>query len=83
MSGQGFIALAVVIFGRWNPLKAAFAAFVFGAADALQLSLQLFESRVPAQVLLALPYLLTILAMSGLLGRTLQPGALTQPFRRD
>ena len=83
VSGQGFIALAVVIFGRWNPLKAALAAFVFGAADALQLSLQLFESRVPAQLLLALPYLLTILAMSGLVGRTLQPGALTQPFRRE
>ena len=45
------------------------AAFVLGAADALQLSLQLFQSHVPAQVLLALPYALTVLAMSGLLGR--------------
>ena len=83
VSGQGFIALAVVIFGRWSPVKACLAAFVFGAADALQLSLQLFDSHIPPQVLLALPYLLTILAMSGLLGRTVQPGALTQPFRRE
>jgi general nucleoside transport system permease protein len=59
------------------------AAFVFGAADALQLSLQLFQSRIPAQALLALPYALTVLAMSGVLGRTVQPGALTQPFHRE
>jgi simple sugar transport system permease protein len=83
VSGQGFIALAIVIFGRWSPLKALVAAFIFGAADALQLSLQLFENTLPPQVLLALPYLLTILAMSGVVGRTLQPGALTQPYRKE
>ncbi|WP_312666446.1 ABC transporter permease [Pantoea sp. CTOTU49201] len=83
VSGQGFIALAIVIFGRWSPLKALLAAFIFGAADALQLSLQLFENTLPPQVLLALPYLLTILAMSGVVGRTLQPGALTQPYRKE
>jgi ABC-type uncharacterized transport system permease subunit len=83
VNGQGFIALAIVIFGRWSPVKAMLAAFVFGAADALQLSLQLFQSRIPAQALLALPYALTVLAMSGVLGRTVQPGALTQPFHRE
>ncbi|EIC82460.1 ABC transporter permease [Serratia sp. M24T3] len=83
VSGQGFIALAIVIFGRWSPLKALFAAFIFGAADALQLSLQLFNNILPAQVLLALPYLLTILAMSGVIGKTVQPGALTQPYCKD
>jgi len=83
VSGQGFIALAIVIFGRWSPLKALLAAFIFGAADALQLSLQVFESSLPPQVLLALPYLLTILAMSGVVGRTIQPRALTQPYRKE
>ncbi|RWR02482.1 sugar ABC transporter permease [[Pantoea] beijingensis] len=83
VSGQGFIALAIVIFGRWSPFKALIAAFIFGAADALQLSLQLFESTLPPQLLLALPYLLTILAMSGVVGRTVQPGALTQPYRKE
>lgn len=83
VSGQGFIALAIVIFGRWSPLKALFAAFIFGAADALQLSLQLFNNVLPAQLLLALPYLLTILAMSGVIGKTVQPGALTQPYRKE
>jgi general nucleoside transport system permease protein len=83
VNGQGFIALAIVIFGRWNPVKAMLAAFVFGAADALQLSLQLFQNRIPPQALLALPYALTVLAMSGVLGRTVQPSALTQPFHRE
>lgn len=83
VNGQGFIALAIVIFGRWSPAKAMLAAFIFGAADALQLSLQLFESTLPPQLLLALPYLLTIIAMSGVLGRTAQPGALTQPYRKE
>lgn len=83
VNGQGFIALAIVIFGRWSPAKALLAAFIFGAADALQLSLQLFESTLPPQLLLALPYLLTIIAMSGMLGRTAQPGALTLPYRKE
>jgi ABC-type uncharacterized transport system permease subunit len=66
VSGQGFIALGIVIFGRWNPLKATVAAIVFGACDALQLSLQIFGAHVPPQLLLALPYIVTILAISGL-----------------
>ena len=83
VNGQGFIALAIVIFGRWSPVKALCAALIFGAADALQLSLQLFQSHLPPQLLLALPYALTVLAMSGLLGKTVQPAALTQPFHRE
>lgn len=81
VSGQGFIALAIVILGRWSPWKVALGAFLFGAADALQLSLQLFGTGLPPQVLLSLPYGLTILAISGLFGRrTDQPAALMQPY---
>ncbi|HTZ99705.1 MAG TPA: ABC transporter permease [Candidatus Aquilonibacter sp.] len=84
VSGQGFIALAIVIFGRWNPVKAAGAALVFGACDALQLSLQVFGTRVPPQLLLALPYIVTILAISGLFGgKTVQPAALMIPYIKD
>jgi len=84
VSGQGFIALGIVIFGRWNPLKAAGAALVFGACDALQLSLQIFGTRVPSQLLLALPYVVTILAISGLFGgKAVQPAALMAPYVKD
>jgi ABC-type uncharacterized transport system permease subunit len=83
VSGQGFIALGIVIFGRWHPLKAAVAAIVFGACDALQLSLQIFGTRVPPQLLLALPYIVTILAISGLFGRAVQPAALMTPYVKD
>ena len=83
VTGQGFIALAVVILGRWNPWKAAIAAFVFGAADALQLSLQLFGAPVPPQLLLSLPYILTILAISGVFGgKAVQPAALMTPYEK-
>lgn len=76
VSGHGFIALAIVILGRWNPFTAAVAAFGFGAADALPISLQMLNLDVPPQALLALPYLITIFAMSGLFGRVAQPEAL-------
>jgi len=84
VSGQGFIALGIVIFGRWNPLKATVAAVVFGACDALQLSLQIFGTHVPPQFLLALPYIVTILAISGLFGgKAVQPAALLTPYAKD
>jgi simple sugar transport system permease protein len=83
VSGQGFIALGIVIFGRWNPLKAVVAAMVFGACDALQLSLQIFGTSVPPQLLLALPYAVTILAISGLFGgKAIQPAALMSPYMK-
>jgi general nucleoside transport system permease protein len=84
VSGQGFIALGIVIFGRWHPLKATLAAMVFGACDALQLSLQIFGTHIPPQLLLALPYIVTILAISGLFGgRAVQPAALMTPYVKD
>ena len=84
VAGQGFIALAIVIFGRWNPLKATLAALVFGACDALQLSLQIFGTRVPPQLFLALPYIVTILAISGWFGKkAVPPAALMKPYFKD
>ena len=84
VSGQGFIALGIVIFGRWNPWKAALAALVFGACDALQLSLQLLGTNLPPQLLLALPYVITILAISGVFGgRAVAPASLMIPYAKD
>jgi ABC-type uncharacterized transport system permease subunit len=84
VSGQGFIALAIVIFGRWNPWRAAIAALIFGGCDALQLSLQIFGTKVPPQLLLALPYVATIVAISGIFGeRSLAPAALMKPYDKE
>jgi simple sugar transport system permease protein len=84
VAGQGFIALGIVIFGRWSPWKAAAAALVFGACDALQFTLQLSGGAVPPQLLLSLPYIVTILAISGVFGgKSVQPAALTVPYVKD
>jgi general nucleoside transport system permease protein len=79
-AGRGFIALAIVILGRWNPFAAIAAAFTFGLADALGLSMQLLDLPLPSQAFIALPYLMTVLAISGLFGRARSPAALMQPY---
>lgn len=78
-AGRGFIALAALIFGRWHPLGAAGAALGFGFFEALQMRLQgqpLFGVQLPTDLLLMLPYLLTVIALMGLLGRMKPPSDL-------
>lgn len=75
-AGKGFIALAALIFGRWSPLGAAAAAFGFAFFDALQIRLQnqpVFGVQLPTDLLLALPYLLTVIALFGLFGKMKPP----------
>jgi simple sugar transport system permease protein len=75
-AGRGFIAIAVVALGRWHPLGVALAALLFGAASALQFLFQAMGWDVPYQLFLALPYLLTLLALAGAAGRSAAPAAL-------
>ncbi len=78
-AGRGFIALAALIFGRWHPLGAAAAALGFGFFEALQMRLQgqpLFGVQLPTDLLLMLPYLLTVVALMGLLGKMKPPSDL-------
>ncbi len=79
-AGRGFIAIAVVVLGRWNPVLVLFAAFFFGAASALQFFLQALGLDVPYQLFLALPYLLTLAALAGWVGRARAPAALALPW---
>jgi simple sugar transport system permease protein len=82
-AGRGFIALAVVILGRWNPIGALAAALLFGMASALQFQFQASTDKFPYQFFLALPYLLTLLALlfrSRL--QTAPPAALGEPYER-
>lgn len=79
-AGRGFIALAAVIFGRWHPAGVMLATCLFGVADAFQLRLQALGVNVPYQFLLMLPYVLTILALVGIVKRTNAPAALAVPY---
>lgn len=79
-AGRGFIALAVVVLGRWNPVWILLAAFFFGAASALQFLLQALGTEVPYQLFLALPYALTLAALAGWVGRARAPAALALPW---
>ena len=74
-AGRGFIAVAAVIFGRWDPVKAAFACLFFAAAETLQIQLQGME-LIPSQFIVMIPYLLTIIALAGVVGRAVPPAAL-------
>ena len=79
-SGKGFIALAAVIFGRWRPLGAVLAALLFGFADQLQSLLSLAGAPVDSNLLLMLPYIVTLLAVAGFIGRVQPPAADGQPY---
>jgi ABC-type uncharacterized transport system permease subunit len=75
-AGRGFIAIAVVALGRWNPLLVLLAALFFGCASALQFLLQAMGLDLPYQLFLAFPYLLTLAALAGWVGRSRAPAAL-------
>lgn len=75
-AGRGFIAIAIVVLGRWNPLGAALAALVFGAASALQFFFQATGSTLPYQLFLVFPYVLTLVALAATSGRSSAPAAL-------
>ncbi|MGI8778978.1 MAG: ABC transporter permease [Solirubrobacteraceae bacterium] len=81
-SGKGFIALAALIFGRWMPIPALVAALVFGFADAVQNTLSIVGTPIPTELLQMFPYLVTILAVAGLVGQVKPPAADGKPFVR-
>jgi ABC-type uncharacterized transport system permease subunit len=82
-SGAGYIALAAVIFGRWDPLRASMAALLFGFANELQFLLNGLGSPVPSDILLMLPYLVTIFAVAGLVGSVRGPAAAGRPYLKS
>ncbi len=74
-AGRGFIALAATIFGRWDPLRAGLACLLFAAAETLQIQLQ-GSQVIPSQFVEMIPYVLTIVALAGVVGRAVPPAAL-------
>ena len=89
-NGRGFISLAAMIFGNWTPIGAWSAALVFGASQALNINLQLFRNIIPPQwaflqqsyVVGLVPYILTMIILTGIIGRTTPPAADGQPYEK-
>lgn len=81
--GRGFIALAAMIVGRWNPVGAFGAALLFGFADSLQTKLSILDVPIPSEFLLMAPYLATILVVAGVVGRARPPAADGQPYLKE
>ncbi|MBE7325931.1 ABC transporter permease [Nocardioides sp. Y6] len=78
--GAGYIALAAVIFGRWDPIRATLAALLFGFTSSLAGLLSVLGSPVPSQFMLMLPYVVTIVAVAGLVGKSRGPAAVGTPY---
>jgi simple sugar transport system permease protein len=72
-AGRGFIGLAAMIFGRWHPVGALSAALVFGFADSLQVKLGILDTPIPSEFLAMAPYIVTIVVVAGLVGRSRPP----------
>ena len=75
-AGRGFVAIAIVVLGRWSPIGVLAASLLFGAATALQFLLQALGLDVPYQLFLMLPYVLVLLALAGAVGRARAPAEL-------
>ena len=86
-AGKGYIALAAMIFGKWNPIPTLFACLLFGFLEALGNRLQgvelLLIGEVPVQLMQALPYILTVILLAGFIGKARAPGAIGVPYSKE
>ena len=81
--GRGFIGLAAMIFGRWHPVGALFAALIFGFADSLQQKLAILRTPIPSEFLAMAPYLVTIIVVAGIVGNAKPPQAIGQAYIKE
>ncbi len=83
VGGRGWVSIAMVIFGNWDPLKGAIGAVIFGFMDGLQLRLQCLGIQIPFHVFLMIPYIITIVALVSVSRRAAVPAGLLKPYRRE
>ena len=83
IAGRGWVCIALVIFARWHPVRAALGALLFGGVFALQLRLQTLGFKLPFEIFLALPYLVTIAALALSSRHVSYPGAYLKPYKRE
>lgn len=82
-AGTGFIGLAAMIFGAWNPIGALGAALIFGFSESLEQKFALLDTPIPTEILAMAPYLVTIVVVAGLVGRARPPAADGQPYEKE
>jgi len=86
-AGQGYIALAALIFGKWRPVPAMLACLMFGFLDAIAIRLQGVEvpviGPIPVQLIQALPYVLTVVLLAGFIGKAVAPKAIGRPYVKE
>ncbi|MEW6621761.1 MAG: ABC transporter permease [Bacillota bacterium] len=83
VAGRGFIAIAAVIFGKWNPFGVLLAALLFGAGDATVFRLQSMGTDIPYQFIRMIPYIITIAALAGFVGKSRAPAASGIPYDKE
>ena len=81
-AGRGFIALAALVFGKWKPKGVIMASLLFGFADAIQVLIQQYVKSIPPQFIQMIPYILTILALTGVVGKAVAPKASGIPYEK-
>jgi ABC-type uncharacterized transport system permease subunit len=82
-NGLGFIGLAAMIFGKWNPFGALLGALIFGLGNSLTTIVSIFRPDIPSQIPQMLPYVLTIIVLTGVVGRAVAPAADGTPYEKD
>ncbi len=82
-AGKGFIGLAAMIFGNWTPVGAFMSSLIFGFADSLQVKLQILRIPIPSEFLLMAPYIITMIVLTGVVGKAIAPAADGQPYEKS
>lgn len=82
-AGKGFIGLAAMIFGNWNPIGAFTSSLIFGFADSLQVKMQILSVPIPSSILAMAPYIVTMIVLTGVVGRAVPPAADGQPYEKQ
>ncbi len=82
-NGLGFIGLAAMIFGKWNPFGALLGALIFGLGNSVTSTISIFRPDIPSQIPQMLPYLLTIIVLTGVVGRATPPAADGEAYEKQ
>ncbi len=82
VGGKGFIALAAVIFGKWNPTGAMYASLLFGFSQALGDAMQSAKLPIAPELVTSLPYVITLVALAGFIGKSIPPAAVGKPYAK-